>query len=168
MILSDRSLRRLKFVSPFDPALVNPASIDIRVGSEMIVEKATGKWETVSLEMNHPNERFPYKFLPGEFALVSTLERLTVPNGYAVDLRLKSSRAREGWDHSLAFWFDPGWDGIGTMEVRNATRFQTLPLYYGLRFAQIIVHRLDKPAQKPYAGRYQKASSVEQAKPERA
>lgn len=167
MILSDSSLHTLKLVTPFDPALVNPASIDIRIGEVMKVERRSG-WMEVNLRERFYDIDHPYKFMPGEFALVSTFERLTIPNGYAVDLRLKSSRAREGWDHSLAFWFDPGWDGIGTMEIRNATRYQHLPIYYGMRFAQIIVHRCDGDSLRPYAGRYQGATSVEAAKPEQA
>lgn len=87
-----------------------------------------------------------------------------VPNDLAVELKLKSSRAREGFDHSLAFWFDPGWDGIGTLEIHNMNRLQTLTLEYGMRFAQIIVHKLDVPVTNPYAGRYQNATSVEAAK----
>lgn len=87
-----------------------------------------------------------------------------VPNDLAMELKLKSSRAREGFDHSLAFWFDPGWSGVGTMEIHNMNRLQSLTLTYGMRFAQCIYHKLDVPVTTAYQGRYQNATSVEAAK----
>ena len=186
MILSDGTLReRLhEFISEGrDPDLINPASIDIRIGREMLLEglfqpaddvHQMGKmrvstvkppradWGRIDLS-KYTAER-PFHLPPRAFALVATYEWLRVPNGYAMEMKLKSSRAREGYNHSLAFWFDPGWDGIGTMEIQNVTQHHTLPLYCGFRFAQIIIHELDKPAVKPYAGRYNGAPGVERSK----
>ena len=91
-----------------------------------------------------------------------------MPNGYALECKLKSSLARLGLDHSLAFWFDPGWNGIGTLELRNVTRYQSIPLWFGRRIVQIILHRLSSDAEHPYAGRYQGANRVEGPKPEQS
>lgn len=135
--------------------LVNPASVDIRIGQYLKYEDES-QWDLLS--------QGPYLLRPKEFVLVSTYEHLMVPNDLAVELKLKSSRAREGFDHSLAFWFDPGWDGIGTLEVHNMNRYKSLILERGMRFAQIIVHKLDRPVEKGYSGRYQNATSVEAAK----
>lgn len=138
-----------------DHSLVNPASVDIRIGR--YVKREWGQqWDLA--------QDGPYRLGPGEFLLASTYEHLLVPRDLAVELKLKSSRAREGFNHSLAFWFDPGWSGIGTMEISNLNRAKTLVLEYGMRFAQIIVHKLDQPVLKPYDGRYQNATSVEAAK----
>jgi len=183
MILSDGSLLNLlpiliPEIQERDARHINPASVDIRIGREMLLEgqEVDPTWQSLEgwsppphpvykkIDLTKYSKSSPFNMQPGAFALVSTFERLRVPNGYAVDLRLKSSRAREGWDHSLAFWFDPGWDGYGTMEIRNATRYHPLSLYAGLRFAQVIVHKLDAPAINPYAGRYQGASGVEAPK----
>lgn len=142
----------------YDAAMVNPASIDIRVGKSMMREVAHGRFQ---------KEEIPPKGIwvePGEFLLVDTQENFNVPNGYAMDLRLKSSIARRGWDHSLAFWVDPGWQGVLTMEIRNVLQFNRLHLIPGLRFAQVIVHQLTGKSSRPYAGRYQKADSVEASK----
>jgi len=98
---------------------------------------------------------------PGMFVLASTLEHLIVPNGYAMEVRLKSSRAREGYEHTLACWFDPGWTGIGTMEIRNCTKFSRLPLYKGLRIAQVVIHELDGESLNPYQGKYNHAQTVQ-------
>ncbi len=160
MVLSDGALYRILpqlFPDHADPALVNPASIDIRIGRKGRIEAGMNIWRDVDLTA-------ALGLFPKQFMLVETLERICVPNGYVVELKLKSSRAREGFNHSLAFWFDPGWDGIGTMEIQNVTDYQVLPVYYGLRFGQIIVHELDALAINPYNGRYQGATGVEGAK----
>lgn len=163
MILGYDSLMKLGplLLDPFDPALVNPASIDIRVGLDLQYHDRHRGW--VLMPLGHYHEYSPYHMNPGEFFLVSTLERIQVPIEYALDLRLKSSRAREGYNHSLAFWFDPGWAGIGTMELTNIGN-RSLPLYPGLRIAQVIIHLLDAPCSKPYRGKYQGAGGAEVAK----
>jgi dCTP deaminase len=125
---------------------VNPASIDIRVGREMRLEVGPDEWKIVDLT------RGPAHLAPGELALVPTLEWLMVPNGYVVELALKSSRAHQGYDASMAAWLDPGWSGVGTMRIRNVTRFTPLPMECGMRLAQIVVHQLDQPAVRPYRG----------------
>jgi len=163
MILSDGTLRRMlhQFITEdADSTLINPASIDIRIGRRLLYEDGDA-WTQIELVKYREG---CYQLQPGEFVLVETLERLTVPNGYAIELKLKSSRAREGYNHSMAFWFDPGWDGIGTMEIHNVSRVRTLPLFTGLRFAQIIIHQLDAPAVTPYQGRYHNAIRVEASK----
>lgn len=156
-VLSDLSLheRLGELILEPDHSLVNPASVDIRIG-RYVKREWSQQWDTV--------KDGPYRLRPGEFVLASTYEHLMVPRDLAVELKLKSSRAREGFNHSLAFWFDPGWSGIGTMEISNLNRAKTLVLEYGMRFAQIIVHTLDRPASHTYDGRYRNATSVETAK----
>lgn len=158
-ILADFDLLALgpRLIKDFDPSFVNPASIDIRIGMTAKVESSHGYWKDVDLRAGHT-------FDPGDFALVSTLEHFDVPNGYAMDLRLKSSTARRGFDHSLAFWVDPNWSGVLTMEIRNVLQFNRLRIATGDRFAQVIVHRLSGPSIKPYQGKYHGAGTVEGAK----
>jgi len=165
MILHDRTLRRMLgaglLIEVPDYDLVNPASIDLRIGHAAKVEAPDGFRD---LDLRPWSERNPYPVPPGQFLLVETIETLRIPLDCAAELKLKSSRAREGWNHALAFWFDPGWVGIGTMELKNWTTYQTLYVWPGLRFGQLIVHRLDGQAQ-PYRGRYQHATGVEEARP---
>lgn len=153
--LMERGLKG-ELLDPFDPEMVNPASIDIRIGNTVI-------YHGVECDISSRDELNPIFLEPKAFILCSTLERLKVPLDCAMDLRLKSSRARAGYDHALAFWFDPGWDGIGTLELIN-NGYHSLPLYPGLRIGQIIYHQLVEACAKPYAGRYQAATSVEGAK----
>ena len=153
MVLGDLSLWKLlnDLIRDPDPDLVNAASIDIRVGPEMRLEVGPEEFNAVDLTAG------PVDLQPGEFALVPTLEWLMVPNGYAVELKLKSSRARQGYGHSAALWLDPGWCGAGTLGIRNATRYTLLPMECGMRIAQLIVHQLDQPAVRPNSGRDQGA-----------
>jgi dCTP deaminase len=143
-----------------DVELINPASIDIRIGEHLLAEEFGGM---IDIDLTEYNKEFPYYIKPGEFVLVSTYEHIYVPIDLAMELKLKSSRAREGYNHSLAFWVDPNWDGILTMEIQNVKKYTQLPLYPGMRFAQIILHQLASPCSKPYNGRYQQASSAEDA-----
>jgi deoxycytidine triphosphate deaminase len=147
-------MRRGLIIDP-DYTLLNPASIDIRIGDAAIVETVFGRFDKVII---------PHSGLvldPGDFALVNTYEWFDVPNGYAMDLRLKSSTARSGFDHSLAFWVDPGWQGVLTMEIKNTLQYNALTIKPGQRFAQVIVHELSGHSLKPYDGRYKGARTVE-------
>ena len=158
LIIAGKDLERIQplLLSPTEKELLNPASIDIRIGGNFIREGG----------VSMPLEGF-IVVEPGERILVSTHEIIYVPPQLAIELRLKSSRAREGWNHALAFWFDPGWKGIGTMELINSNRHTRLNLHRGMRIAQIIVHGLSSPVDKGYDGRYQGAMGVEAAKPEK-
>lgn len=164
MILSAQTLLdRLSEFFPLDhhdmAPLVNGASVDIRCGNEIMTEGSSGQWISKQLA---PGQN--YMLRPGELVLVSTLESVRMPVDCAADLRLKSTRAREGYEHSLAFWIDPGWEGILTMEIVNVKQNTLIPITPGLRIAQMIVYQLDQPSQRPYMGRYQFASGVEAPK----
>jgi dCTP deaminase len=145
------ALARAGLIEEYDPAFLNPASIDIRIGRSVIME------ECQPIQISS----YGLVVMPGEWLLVETYESFNVPNGYAMDLRLKSSIARQGWNHSLAFWVDPGWRGRLTMEIQNIRRGRPLNLMVGQRFGQIIVHKLSGPAAKPYQGKYNNATGVE-------
>lgn len=185
MILGYESLRPLMrtLVGHEDLELLNPASIDIRVGGTFMYEqpllsdeltKASEHWDEYCNLDDLPIPKVRWRagdltagkciLAPNEFVLCSTFENITVPDDCAVELRLKSSSARAGFDHALAFWVDPGWSGVLTMEVKNITRFHYLPLIYQERFAQIIVHRLEQKTAHPYHGKYQGAVAVEAVK----
>lgn len=156
-VLSDVTLHKRLHELILDPdyRLIQPASVDIRIGRYLKYEPET-TWDLL--------EQGPYMLAPKEFVLVSTYEHLLVPTDLVVELKLKSSRARQGFDHSLAFHFDPGWSGIGTLEISNKLRYESLQLSHAMLFGQIIVHTLDTPCLSPYEGRYQHANSVEAAK----
>ncbi len=162
MVLSYQSLMHLgpSLIDPFDPSLVNPASIDIRIGNNYWFEDHGGKMT----EARFDDHGGFLTVFPGDFILVSTLEKFRIPTNLAMELKLKSSKARLGFNHSLAFWFDPGWIGIGTMEITNLRRHTPLSLKKGSAFAQVIFHELDEHTARPYRGRYQEATRAEESK----
>src|SRR5262245_25628005 len=149
MVLGDLSLWKIlndlvRDPEP-DPDLVNPASIDVRVGPEMLLEVGAGEFKAVDLTAG------PVELGPGDFALVPTLEWLAVPNGYAVELKLKGSGASQGLDQSVVSWLEPGWCGVATMEIRNGRRHTPVRIECGMRIAHMIIHPLDQPAVRPIA-----------------
>jgi deoxycytidine triphosphate deaminase len=148
MVLGDLSLWKLlnDLIRDPDPDLVNPASIDVRVGHEMLLEVAPGDWKSVDLTAG------PVHLQPGEFAQVSTLEWLMVPNGYVVEVTLKGSYAGQGYAHSVGVWLEPGWCGPAIIGIRNATRYTPLPMEQGMRIAEIVIHELDQPTLRPDRG----------------
>jgi dCTP deaminase len=140
-------------ISPFEPTLVNPASIDVRVGDTAVIETEEG-WR--NYDMRGHTEENPLWVMPKEFLLVATLETFNMPSNVCGEFKLKSSRAREGWNNCLAVWIDPHFVGSKlTMELINECRFHHLPLYPGLRIGQIIIHSCQEPI-RSYAlvGRY--------------
>lgn len=159
-VLPYQELMRLgpTLVSPFDPANVQPASIDLRLGSSFRVPERQLAYidlEDVPEVTTNPHlspERFTLH--PGEFVLGSTLERITVPNHLTMYIDGKSSLGRLGLAaHVTAGYFDPGWDGIGTLELVNL-----FPVPIVLRPGRLICQsrwmRLTEPTNSPYCGHY--------------
>lgn len=149
-------LAEAPLVSPFDEALVNPASLDVRLGSNLLIESAE-KRELLPYPFEWHTQEDPYELRPGQFVLAQTLETFHIPRDIAAEFKLKSSRGREGLDHALAAWCDPGWHGsVLTLELRNNRQLWPVPIWPGMRIGQMIFHRLDAVPLRCYAqtGRY--------------
>jgi deoxycytidine triphosphate deaminase len=68
-----------------------------------------------------------------------------------------SYRAREGLQHLLAGWCDPGWNGSRlTLELKNVRQLHWVGIYPGLRIGQMKFMRMDSTPLASYAdvGRY--------------
>jgi deoxycytidine triphosphate deaminase/intein/homing endonuclease len=108
VILSDRDLRaeitagRL-VIEPFDPASVQPSSIDLRAGKQFRVF-ANHRYPHIDVrqplenltELVEATEDEPFMLHPGEFVLGTTLESVTLPNDLVARLEGKSSLGRLG------------------------------------------------------------------------
>ena len=169
MILADYQIKNLcetGMVTPFDPALVNPASLDVRLGSELLIECATVP-ELVRFDISSHTEEKPYKLLPNQFVLAPTLEEFNLPNNLAAQFMLKSSRAREGLEHLMAGYCDPGWSGsVLTMELHNSRQFHPVNLWPGMKIGQMVFHEMSRIPRRSYAqtGRYNGDSTVAASK----
>lgn len=136
--------------------LINPASVDVRLGNKIMVEVAD-KRNFIEMDISDKTIDRPYRMLPGEFCLAEIKEVLNMPTFVTAQFMLKSSRGREGYENVLAGFVDPGYSGRLTLELKNMLRHNTLPLYPGLKIGQLVFHRTCGIPLESYnkTGRYQ-------------
>jgi deoxycytidine triphosphate deaminase len=163
MILCDKSIReRIKEILPNSDDLprINPASIDLCLGAYILREPLgpDSVWTSESLRQR------AYILKPREVLLVSTDEVVHIPPDLAGEIRLKSSRAREGFNMGNAGYVDPGWRGILTFQIQNTCNNRQNQIHWTEPFFQLVLHTLDQPSERSYEGKYQDAKSVEGAK----
>jgi dCTP deaminase len=144
-------------VHPFRADQVNPASYDVRLADKILVETPEYGWVERGL---------PYLLEPGEFVLGSTQEWLNVPEDMEALFQLKSSRGREGYEHLLSGYIDPGFSGRVTLELVNVNRYNELPLFTGMLIGQIRFIKTDAPCRASYElkGHYQGDDTVQPSK----
>ena len=164
--LVDHQLRNLcknmGLVEPFAPEMINPASIDVTLGPTILREGGAGEERWVEVDI----ENGVYSLAPGEFILAATQELVRVPNNIEAVFNLKSSRGREGYEHLMAGYIDPGFTGRVTLELVNVNRYHRLPLEHGMRIGQLRFAKLDEIPMRSYAvtGRYQGDPGVQVSK----
>jgi dCTP deaminase len=125
-------------VEPFDPELVNPASLDIRIGETAKWRHPMGHSGYVDVDLTDYGRDMPDLFQPGALYLVASLETINLPSFVTAQFKLKSSRGREWYGHQLAGFCDPGWHGSKlTMELTNDDIYD-LPLYPGMKIGQLV------------------------------
>ena len=162
MVLSDSAIRRLVEagrigIEPYDPALMQPSSLDVRVDRLFRVfrnsrypyidvkEEQEGLTELVEVA-----DTEPFILHPGEFVLGSTLERVTLPDDLVARLEGKSSLGRLGLlIHSTAGFIDPGFDGHVTLELSNVANLP-ITIYPGMKIGQLSFVQMSEPAETPY------------------
>ena len=151
-------------VSPFDPALVNPASLDVRLGDTLLIESAEGL-ELVRFPLgDYFTQEDPYLLRPGQFVLAQTIETFNLPDDIAAQFMLKSSRARSGLEHLMAGYCDPGWHGsVLTLELHNSRQLHPVALWPGMKIGQMVFHQMAATPQRSYAvtGRYNGDAAVQ-------
>ena len=161
-VLSDGTIRRLVDsgrirLDPWDPAMVQPASVDLKLGSSFrvfhnhrvpvidLADPPTNLTEHVEVE-----DGGSFVIHPGEFVLGRTEEWVELPDDVVARIEGKSSLGRLGLIvHATAGFVDPGWRGTLTLEITNLTRVPIV-LWPGKPIAQLSFMALDAPAQRPY------------------
>lgn len=143
-------------VTPYEPSLVNPASIDLRLGSK--IRKAYTRQYIRHGEMmwTDAEEFVAFYLYPGEFVLCHSLEYVKIPLIASAVLYSKSSTGRIGLEHLHAGYIDPGFEGQLTFEFHNVAPW-TIELRAGMRVMQMVLHQLNGPPLVGYekTGRYQ-------------
>ena len=150
-------------VTPFDPAMVNPHSLDIRIGSAAKLRTTHGY---LDIDLSQSTKDSPYLIYPGDRLLVESLEVFNIPEFTAVTFHMKSSRGREWYGHQLAGYIDAGWyNSRLTMEITNDD-IDCLPLYQGMRFGQLEFRLLLSLPSRSYkeTGRYNNDLTVMESK----
>ena len=161
-VLSDGTIRRLAeegriVIEPWDPGLVQPASVDLRLGDSF---RVFHNHRAAAIDLREPPTNLteevvvadgePFVIHPGEFVLGRTLERVELPEDIVARIEGKSSIGRLGLIvHATAGFVDPGWKGTLTLELNNLTRVP-IKLYPGLLIAQLSFMALDQAAERPY------------------
>jgi len=170
VILADHQIRDLcqeeGMVTPYDESLLNPASLDVRLGRLILVEVEHAE-KLQPIDISHHTETDPYWLAPGEFVLAETQETFNLPENVAAQFILKSSRGREGYSHALCGYCDPGWHGSKlTLELHSLRRFHSLPLYPGMKIGQIVFSLMSDQPERSYAvtGRYNEDRCVTASK----
>jgi dCTP deaminase len=162
-VLSDGTIRRQVeagriVINPWEPDLVQPASVDLRLGDSFRVFH-NHRVTAIDLREGPPaglteeveaNAEDGFVIHPGEFCLGRTQEWVELPDDVVARIEGKSSLGRLGLIvHATAGFIDPGWKGTLTLELNNLTRVP-IKLYPGLLIAQLSFMALDKPAEVPY------------------
>jgi dCTP deaminase len=155
VILSDRDLRKAQaehsIVAPFVDGHVQPASIDLTLGSEFIVWHGTLGWgEYGPIEPFAVTRADGINIEPGQFLLGATVETVTTPNHLVGLIDGRSSWARLGIAvHITAGYIDPGFHGQITLELKNVGH-KAVHLPVGARICQLRLTQLTSPAERPY------------------
>ncbi|EHR63866.1 dCTP deaminase [Saccharomonospora cyanea] len=163
MLLSDRELRKALEsgrlgVDPFDPVMVQPSSIDVRLdrffrvfdnSKYTHIDPQLRQDELTSL-VEKDGDEDPFVLHPGEFVLASTFELFTLPDDLAGRLEGKSSLGRLGLlTHSTAGFIDPGFSGHITLELSNVANLP-ITLWPGMKIGQLCLFQLTSAAEHPY------------------
>ncbi|WP_435065198.1 dCTP deaminase [Halobaculum sp. EA56] len=166
MILSDTDiLARLRdgdlVVDPLDDVdtQVQPASVDLRLGSEFLEFRRTNipcihpndaREVDEYVEETHVPEGEDFILHPGDFVLGTTKERVEVPADLLATVQGRSSLGRLAVViHATAGIVDPGYDGQITLELSNLGA-APVALSPGMRVSQLIFTELKTPADRPY------------------
>jgi dCTP deaminase len=162
MVLSDQAIRRQIEagrigIDPYDPALMQPSSLDVRVDRLFrVFRNSRYPYIDVKADQNELTELVevdgdgPFILHPGEFVLGSTLERVTLPDDLVARLEGKSSLGRLGLlIHSTAGFIDPGFDGHVTLELSNVANLP-ITIYPEMKIGQLSFVQMSEAAETPY------------------
>jgi len=123
-------------VTGYDPMLVGPVSLDVRLAGVGEVEDrdywtpcrivdlgADQRMRTKTVSLEHG-----FHLRPGQLLLVETVEHFQIPLSVAGMFTLRSVYARNGLDQVTSLVLRPGWTGRLLLELRNYSAAHTIVL----------------------------------------
>lgn len=133
-------------IRPYEPKNINPASIDLRIGSPWIdiTYPDTIHNKTLVLYPRDSAYELFYRFIGKRLgkphrtfaALATTMEHVNFTDRMAGMIKLKTTPTRMGLGHPIADWIDPGFCGQLTMALHT---FKPISLPVGLRIVQLVI-----------------------------
>ena len=166
--LPDHEIRQLgeRLLTPFRPENIEPASVDLCLGDELMMPQRAHSMECVDL--NTPRAIMQeisigergFVMHPGEYALGCTEETVTLPDNIVGKIVGKSSLERFGLAVNLsAGWIDPGFRGRVTFGMINLLRVPIV-LRAGKKCCQITFAYTTSDVSNAYNGHYQDSEGV--------
>lgn len=150
---------KIEFRPQLDTFQLQAHSVDLRLGFTFLIPKSwrVTKAGREALHMDYFAPERPEYFdvveleqgqyfdlLPGEHILVSSLEAIKVPDDLMAVMYPRSTTNRKGISVDLTGIIDSGYEGQLVIPVRNNTQSQTVRLYPGERFCQIVFQKLSR------------------------
>ena len=161
MILSDNGIRkRLEdgslIIEPLEPEQIQPASVDLHLGKEFLLvdEEQQAKLTAGEEVLYRRIEQEKFLIPPQSFMLLVTAQFVRLSRDLTAFVEGLSSVGRMGLLIQNDGWVDPGFDGTLTLAFYNANRIP-VEICAGCRICQLVLARLDSPADDPYHGKYQ-------------
>lgn len=148
MVMSDREIKTALAkdlaIEPFDEKSLQPASYDLKAGKEAF---EGGKMIDLS------NRRF-VRIERGDFAVLTTVEKIHCGLSITGKFGLRSYLARKGLVLLSGIQIDPGYSGTLTAFVFNLGPEDVI-IQYHEAFATVEFSKASKPASRGYDGPYQ-------------
>jgi len=150
---------KLGFKPGIDQFQLQAHSVDLRLGFTFLIPKS---WHLTDrgreqLHMDYYDTKHPdyfdvvelekgqfFDLMPGEHIMVSSLESVRLPRDLMGVMYPRSSTNRKGVSVELTGIIDSGYEGQLIIPIRNNTQSQTVRLYPGERFCQIVFQQLDE------------------------
>ena len=166
--IKQNDYRKKLLITPLlDENQIGPASVDIRLGSSIIVPKRTfvGSHDITDPSIIEQVEerlydrirlRYQTAFIlhPNQLILAVTLEYIVLPTIIFAQVVSRSSWGRLGLVVATASLVHPGFKGCLTLELANLSD-SPITLYPGLLIGQLIFYEVKTLGEPPaYTGRY--------------
>jgi len=141
-------------VDPFDPKMVQPNSLDIRLSNHFLwyneSDEVIDPYDKASIRTDVTEMHSNSVVIPsGLFILAETLERIELPDNIVAAIEGKSSIARLGVElHQTGGWIDAGFRGTITLEMCNVNQ-RPVRIYAGMPIGQLVFYTTER-AEHPY------------------
>ena len=140
-----------RIIEPFDKKLLQPASVDLRLGRR-VLESPVGNKRGAVIDLDEKNKSI--QISSGQFISVLTLERLDLPLNICGRVGLRSFYARKGLISFHGTQVDPGFKGHLVVPLVNVGP-ETICLEYGEPICTLELNNLETDSDKAYSGDYQ-------------